>query len=280
VPLVVSSAAGANGDGYGQLLAFDRDGKALGVFCGDTRISDPRGMAVDPTGGLLFVNCTDRILAISPRGQVVRDSGQIQGLNPGGGNFGPDGRYLVTARTEGTILAFPASLTESGQYLVSRGTVPFPRGFAFGRDRRLFLASGIGPHGEGDNTILTFSAGQTSGASVLVRDPELSPLDLTLAPNGNILVASEHPFGAPDATTTVREYGPHDGRLVRVLSPQGRAEFRKPRGLRVGPSGDLCCCARDEIVRFDLRSGECLGIMVRLPRLNAQALAFLASNGP
>ena len=29
-----------------------------------------------------------------------------------------------------------------------------------------------------------------------VRDPELSPLDLAIAPNGNIVVSSEHPFGA------------------------------------------------------------------------------------
>jgi hypothetical protein len=33
----------------------------------------------------------------------------------------------------------------------------------------------------------------------LVTDPKLSPLDLKLAPNGNIVVASEWPFGAADA---------------------------------------------------------------------------------
>jgi hypothetical protein len=35
--------------------------------------------------------------------------------------------------------------------------VPFPRGFAFGHDSKLFLASGIGPNGEGDDTIVVFA---------------------------------------------------------------------------------------------------------------------------
>jgi hypothetical protein len=39
-----------------------------------------------------------------------------------------------------------------------------------------------------------------------VRDPELSPLDLFIAPSGNIVVSSEHPFGAANAMTTVSEY--------------------------------------------------------------------------
>jgi hypothetical protein len=40
----------------------------------------------------------------------------------------------------------------------------------------------------------------------LVADPELSPLDLAIAPNGNIVVDSERPFGTADAVTSVREY--------------------------------------------------------------------------
>jgi hypothetical protein len=67
-----------------------------------------------------------------------------------------------------------------------------------------------------------------------VEDPELSPLDLTVAPNGNVVVSSERPFGALDAVTTVREYDPGSGRLVRVLSASDVAEFRRPRGLRFG----------------------------------------------
>jgi hypothetical protein len=54
----------------------------------------------------------------------------------------------------------------------------------------------------------------------LVADPELSPLDLAIAPNGNIVVSSERPFGAEDAVTTVREYDARDGHLVRVFSPK------------------------------------------------------------
>lgn len=74
--------------------------------------------------------------------------------------------------------------------------------------------------------------------------------------------------------TSVREYDATDGHLVRVLSPNGKAEFRKPRGLRVTPNGILYCIARDEVVGFDLATGECLGAIAQLPRLNGQALAL------
>jgi hypothetical protein len=46
---------------------------------------------------------------------------------------------------------------------------------------------------------------------LLVSNPELSPLDLTIAPNGNIVVSSEPPFGALDAVTSVREYDAQSG---------------------------------------------------------------------
>jgi hypothetical protein len=129
------------------------------------------------------------------------------------------------------------------------------------------------PDGNGDNTIVAFSDDRTRSVR-LVEDPELSPLDLIVAPNGNLLVASEHPFGAPDAVTTVREYDPEAGRLVRVFSASRLAAFRRPRGLRLGADGYLYCVAQDEVVAFDVTSGRCLGAIVRLARLFGQALAF------
>lgn len=275
MPLLVTSAAGANGNGYGTLLAFDPDGSPLGAFSNDGRIADPRGLAVDLKERLLFLNSgSDRILALDPDGRVVRDTGPIEGLNPGGSNFGPDGRYYVGLRGARTIMAFPIALDAAGEHVLPPGIVPFPRGFAFGRDGRLFLASGIGPNGEGDDTILSFAADGALRPSRLVTDPELSPLDLTIVPNGNIVVSSECPFGAADAATSVREYEARDGHLVRVFSPTGSVELRKPRGLRFGPDGHLYCVAQDEVVAFDFASGQCLGAIVRLPRLNGQVIAF------
>jgi hypothetical protein len=275
MPLLVTSASGASGNGFGALLAFESDGRFRGTFIEDDRIKDPRGLAVDPKENLLFLNSgADRLLAISPDGRIVRDTGHTEGLNPGGGNFGPDGRYFVGSRRARTIVAFSSSLDAIAENLLPPGVVPFPRGFAFGQDGRLFLASGIGPNGQGDNTVMAFTLGTPTQPARLVADPELSPLDLAIAPNGNIVVASERPFGAADAVTSVREYDATDGHLVRVFSPDGKAEFRKPRGLRFGPDGLLCCVARDEVVGFDFASGECLGAIVRLPRLNGQALVF------
>lgn len=275
MPLLVTSAAGANGDGYGLLLAFDRDGTPLGSFSNDARIVDPRGLGVDRRQELLFLNSgADRILALDRSGKVVRDTDPIEGLNPGGGNFGPDGRYYVGSRSARTILGFPAALDAPGKHILPPDIVLFPRGFAFGRDGRLFLASGIGPDGQGDDTIVAFAPSGTIQREWMVRDPELSPLDLAIAPNDNIVVSSEQPFGAPDAVSTVREYDSTKGHLVRVLSPGREVGLRKPRGLRFGPDGILYCVAQDEIVAFDFASGACLGAIIQFPRLNGQAIAL------
>jgi hypothetical protein len=275
MPLLVTSAAGANGDGYGALLAFGRDGGPLGKFSDDARIADPRGLTVLRAEELLFLNSgSDRVLALDPGGTIVRDSGTLERLNPGGGNLGPDGRYYVGSRNARTIVAFSTALDAPAGRFLPPGIVPFPRGFAFGRDDRFFLASGIGPNREGDDTILAFAPGETGGPVRLVTDPELSPLDLAVAPNGNIVVSSERPFGAPDAVTTVREYDAADGRLVRVFAPHGAVELRRPRGLRFGPDGHLYCATQDEVVAFDFASGRCMGAMVRYPRLHGQALEF------
>jgi DNA-binding beta-propeller fold protein YncE len=275
MPLLVTSAAGANGNGYGALLAFDREGGPLGAFSNDARIVDPRGLALDLKEGLLFLNSgSDRVLALDRGGRVVRDTGPIAQLNPGGGTFGPGGRYYAGLRSDRTIMAFSAKLDGAAERMLPAGIVPFPRGFAFGANGALFLSSGTGPNGEGDNTVIAFAPGQRVAPSRLVSDPELSPLDLVIAPNGNFVVSSEQPFGATDAVTSVREYSAADGKLVRVFSADGSAKFRRPRGLRFGPDGTLYCVAQDEVMAFDFVSGRCLGPIVNFPRLHGQAVAL------
>src|ERR1700679_1325127 len=95
MPLLVTSASGASGNGYGALLAFELDGGLRGTFIDDDRIADPRGLAVDPKENLLFLNSgADRVLAISSQGLIVRDTGRIEGLNPGGRIFRPEGPHF------------------------------------------------------------------------------------------------------------------------------------------------------------------------------------------
>ena len=87
-------------------------------------------------------------------------------------------------------------------------------------------------------------------------------------------MSSEHPFGASDTTTTIREYDQNHGHLVRVLTANREAGFRKPRGLRFGPDGNLYCVSQDEVVVFDYANGKSLGAVVSLVGLNGQALTF------
>jgi DNA-binding beta-propeller fold protein YncE len=274
--ILVTSASGTNGDGYGAVLGFGPDGEPAGPFSRDPRITDPRGMSLDPSGALVYLNSgDDRVLALDLHGNVVRDSGPLPGLDPGGGEFGPDGRYYVTMRRRGTIGVLPATLAEKAGCLLPEGIVPFPRGFGFGDNGQVYLSSGVAPSGEGGNTIVVFGRSGAVLTPRLVSDPELSPLDLKLAPNGNIVVASEWPFGAADAVTSVREYDPVTGQLVRVFAPGRSAGFRRPRGLRFGPGGRLYCVGEDHVVAFDFGTGSFLGPVVQLARLNGQALVLV-----
>ena len=273
--ILVTSASGSNGAGFGALLAFDLGGRGLGSFSRDPRISDPRGLRLHPSRSLLYLNSgDDRLLALNGDGLVVYDSGRIAGLNPGGAQFFTDGLYYVGLRSAGTVMAVPAQLDRTGREIFPRGIVPYPRGFAIRDDGQFYLASGVGPSGAGDNAILVFADMRALRAPLIIRDPGLSPLDLAVAPNGNLVVSSEHPFGAIDATTSVREYTRGDGRLLRVFTPGTSCEFRNPRGLRFGPDGHLYCVARDEVIAFDFTDGRCLGAIIRLPRLYGQAIEF------
>jgi DNA-binding beta-propeller fold protein YncE len=274
--IVVTSAGGANGDGYGALLWFSADGQLAGPFSADRRITDPRGLSLSPAANLVYVTSgDDRVLALDQDGTVVLDSGRTEGLDPGGGTFAPDGRYCVTLRRRGTILALPAGLDAEGEPLLPDGAVPFPRGFGFGAAGELYLSSGIGPSGEGDDTIAVFDRRGRLLTPRLVTDPELSPLDLAIAPGGNLVVSSEWPFGSPGAKATVREYDPATGRLVRVLTPEPVIGFTRPRGLRFGADGRLYCVGRDHVVAFDFPTGKFLGAAAELRRLNGQAVLLL-----
>jgi hypothetical protein len=276
VMMLVTSASGANGDGYGAILGFTAGGALAGPFSQDRRITDPRGLSLGASGELVYLNSgDDRVLALDRLGKVVLDSGRIGGLDPGGGTFGPDGRYCVGLRRRRTVLALPAGLDREGEPLLPDGIVPFPRGFGFGPGGELYLASGVGPSGVGENTIAVFGRGGVLRTPRLVDDPELSPLDLTVAASGNIVVSSEWPYGSPRATASVREYDPSTGRLVRVFAADSGVGLARPRGLRFGPGGLLYCVGQDHVVAFDFASGRFTGVVVHLARLNGQALVLL-----
>jgi DNA-binding beta-propeller fold protein YncE len=274
--IVVTSASGANGNGRGTLLAFDLNGNSLGTFAPDAGIVDPRGIHLHPDGRHLYVNNgDDRVLLLDQRGVVVATTAPFERLNPGGGVVSPDGRYCVTARTLRTIVAFSADLSGPGVALLPDDVVAYPRGFAFSADGRLLLAAGATESsGSVAGVIFAISPAPERRMTRLVEDADLSPLDLTLAPNGNIVTNSEVPFGSEDAVTSVREYDASTGKLVRIFRSDGSVRYRQPRGLRFARDGRLFCVSRDEVVAFDFDSTKMLGAVVRFDQLHGQALEF------
>src|SRR5579862_2880429 len=63
--ILVTSACGANGNGYGAILGFNAAGALTGLFCQDRRITDPRGLSLHPSGEVVYVNSgDDRVLAL------------------------------------------------------------------------------------------------------------------------------------------------------------------------------------------------------------------------
>jgi hypothetical protein len=54
--ILVTSASGASGNGYGAILGFGSEGEFTGPFSSDPRITDPRGLSLDPSGALVYLN--------------------------------------------------------------------------------------------------------------------------------------------------------------------------------------------------------------------------------
>jgi hypothetical protein len=61
--------------------------------------------------------------------------------------------------------------------------------------------------------------------SMCARSRTRSPVDVAVAPNGNIVVSNEHPFGVGDVVTSAEEYSAANRCLIRVFSA-GISKFR------------------------------------------------------
>ncbi len=283
--ILVSSAAAASGVVRDGVFRFEATtGRFRGPFGPTKEIRDPRGLRLTPDGTRVVVNNgDDRILVLDAQsGSLERALPPIQGLNPGGGKFGHDGRYYVTARTWKNIMAFDVNGESDPVVFVPGGLVTFPRGLAQSASGDWYLSSGADPvSGEGQNTILRFDAMGRLDQSFIVRDDALSPLDMEIGPNGHLFVASEFPFGDRRAITTVREYDPVSGRLVRVfdagVDARGERVTRMPRGITFGPDGELYASGADTVVRYKVASGVLDEIVLESPDIGIQSIVFVES---
>jgi WD40 repeat protein len=289
--LVVTSAGNtentANG-GNSTALRFDGEtGTFLGQFAVGDSVSDPRDIVpVPPDGATLNINNgDDRILTYnSQTGDFLGEFAFLDGLNPGGSVFAPNGNYLVGARTSGSIVEFDR---ETGQFLrnfIAPGQVTFPRGFDFGADGKFFyLGNGADPvSGDGGGSIVQFDG--TTGDVInpnFINDPNFSPLDVAIAPDNSLFVSSEFPFGDANSVGTVRRYDSNTGELLQVfdagLDEEGQPLLSQPRGIGFGPDGNLYVSSTgtDSVVRFNQTTGQYVDTFVRFPNLNGQGLTFV-----
>ncbi len=281
--ILASSAAGATGSVRDGVFRFDAaTGRFLGPFGHGVVISDPRGIRLSPDGAYVVVNNGDnRILTLDARtGSFIGAWPVVEELDPGGGKFGWDGRYYVGSRTRNSVIAFDPTGRRAASTFVPGSFVAFPRGLATSPAGFLYLASGTNPRtGEGLNTILRFDHAGHLDESFTVADDRLSPLDIEIGPTGNLLSASEFPFGDPVAITTVREYDTRVGHLLRAFDAgenrQGRRITRLPRGIAVGPDGGLYASGADNVVRYDLATGRFDRVILESVGILIQSIIFI-----
>lgn len=282
--LVVTSAA-ANGNN--AALRFSGDtGAALGVFAVGGGLNDPRDILPDPANPntVLINGGADNTLRFNQTtGTFLGEFISFDGLNAGGGIFGPDGNFYAGARSLAAVLRFDGRTGAFLDEFVPSGSVAFPRGFVFGSNGDFYLGAGSNPAtGAGEDTIIRFD-GQTGALldATFVDDPELSPLDVISGPDGALYVSSEFPFNAPDASGTVRVYDVETGALLRVLDPgldaNGAALLQRPRGMGFGPDGLLYVSSTGtgSVLRFEPISGAFVDVFVEFANLNGQALTFV-----
>jgi len=229
--ILVTSAGSANGGGHGALLSFDSSGGLIGAFSSDPRIVDPRGLSLDPASALIYLNSgDDRVLALDRGGEVVRESGRIPGIGPGGAHLGRTAATTSACAAGGR--SWPCRRLWTGLRSLfcqparpgPTGVRPCPRRPAVPRVGRRSLRK----RRQHDGRLR--SRRQAPHASP-GRRPRAKPLDVTLAHNGHIVVARECPFGASDAVTSVREYDP----THRTASSGARARplDRVPKAARI-----------------------------------------------
>jgi len=281
--ILVSSAGAARGAVRNGVFRFDAaTGRFEGSFGRGAEINDPRGICLSLGGAYVAVNNSDgRILSFDAKsGSFINALPLVEALNPGGGKFGWDGRYYVGSRAQRSIIALDLSGKRGPSTFVPRSFVTFPRGLAISPTAGLYLASGADPvTRKGQNTILRFDSTGNLDESFRVRDDELSPLDLEVGPNGNVLASSEFPFGDPRAIATVREYDKASGHLLRVFdagaNAYGERITRMPRGITFGPDGGLYSAGADNVVRYNFATGRFDRVILESHDILIQSIIFI-----
>ena len=249
----------------GRILEFDvSNGQFVGVLAtpqGDSQIS---GMTYGPDGNLYAsywnaaTNSNGRILRVAPDGTatpfVAAGSGGMQ--VPTGLTFGPDGN-LYAATNQG-VLRFDGS---TGGFLgVFANAVVIPQDLLFGTDGHLYVSNGVG------DSISRFD-GQTGAFLGYLVSPGAygldAPIGLTMAPNGDLYVASF-------PTNRIYRFNTLLGSSVSVFDLPGLVDGTDTLlDLAFGPDQSLYASVRSntggtDFLRLDAATGAIQGIFAQL----------------
>ncbi len=110
------------------LLSIARAGRS--AFSATTRVFPTRAgkASIERKHCSFSTAAAIEFLALDRHGRVVRDTGPIPQLNPGGGTFEPDGRYYIGLRSARTIVALSATLDGAGERVLPQGSCRFLAG--------------------------------------------------------------------------------------------------------------------------------------------------------
>ena len=275
---MVSSATGV---GHGTLRALEERGSWRDF--GPADIRDPRGVRRRADDQRIVVNEPFGIRLLNLAGSSLTRIALPSGLEPGGGAFAPNGAYYFGSRTHRSLERVDLTTQQYCGTAVALDEIAFPRGFAILGDGTFVVASGTHPiSGSGRRALLRYRANGELEDDAFVEDPALDPLDVGLY-NEQLYVTSEFPFGAGDATTSLRRYDARTGALTGVWSAENVPAFkelRKPRGIAFSENGALVLCAQNCVLAIDVEKFDTAVVLATDDLLAGQSLALAPGFDP
>ncbi len=269
-----------------NILEFDETGAFVRVFVDDVTPGGgfgAAGMAFGPNGNLFvcsffgdsvreYDGTTGAFIGDAIPGTFDQASGYLQGAKRL--LFTPDGRLLVAGWENDAVLAYDATTFEwLGTFAIggpSPGGLDGPAGLALGPAGNVFVTAGPGGLTEyWAGKVLEYHAATGRLKRVVASGLEQTTWGLQVAANGNLWVVNY--WGDAD-THTIGKLLQLDGETGGIVTT---ADVEKPRGLTIGPNGNVFVAHLGEVLEFDGTTGQLIGPFASSGQLShAEGIVF------